>query len=235
MSWEDILKRIEVLPENKVEDMAEKQGLEWKTAKEKGYPISNLQMVVDIDDEDDSLRGYTSFKDMGKYYFVGNGYSYQKGAFGRVVPYRNDKVVPKNMPKIVLVNPIEGASKEGLMRMVARGGGIEIKDYSMVDDIMSEQEYERLTANPNITMGRYPPLKLMKWEETLKASKKKARRKKKKSNVNAAGNYTKPALRRRIFNRIKAGNKGGRAGQWSARKAQMLALAYKRAGGGYRN
>ena len=52
--------------------------------------------------------------------------------------------------------------------------------------------------------------------------------------VNAAGNYTKPAMRRRIFQRIKAGNKGGRPGQWSARKAQMLARAYKKAGGGYR-
>jgi len=60
------------------------------------------------------------------------------------------------------------------------------------------------------------------------------RKKRSKSRVNEAGNYTKPALRKRIFNRIKAGNKGGRPGQWSARKAQMLALAYKRAGGGYR-
>ena len=51
--------------------------------------------------------------------------------------------------------------------------------------------------------------------------------------VNAAGNYTKPAMRRRIFQRIKAGNKGGASGQWAARKAQMLAKAYKKAGGGY--
>ena len=57
---------------------------------------------------------------------------------------------------------------------------------------------------------------------------------KKKSTVNASGNYTKPGLRKRIFNRIKAGSKGGRPGQWSARKAQMLAKAYKKAGGGYR-
>ena len=60
------------------------------------------------------------------------------------------------------------------------------------------------------------------------------KKKRRKSRVNEAGNYTKPPLRKRIFNRIKAGNKGGRPGQWSARKAQMLALAYKRAGGGYR-
>lgn len=74
---------------------------------------------------------------------------------------------------------------------------------------------------------------------TLKDSGKKVVRKskkttKKKSTVNAAGNYTKPAMRKRLFNRIKAGTKGGRAGQWSARKAQMLAVAYKKAGGGYR-
>jgi len=56
-----------------------------------------------------------------------------------------------------------------------------------------------------------------------------------KSRVNEAGNYTKPGMRKRIFNRIKAGGKGGAPGQWSARKAQMLASAYKKAGGGYKN
>ena len=54
------------------------------------------------------------------------------------------------------------------------------------------------------------------------------------SKVNQAGNYTKPTMRKRQFNRIKAGGKGGKPGQWSARKAQMLARAYKAAGGGYR-
>lgn len=48
------------------------------------------------------------------------------------------------------------------------------------------------------------------------------------------GNYTKPALRNTIKKRITAGNKGGRPGQWSARKAQMVAMAYRQAGGGYR-
>lgn len=57
---------------------------------------------------------------------------------------------------------------------------------------------------------------------------------KKKSRVNEAGNYTKPGLRKSIFNRIKAGGKGGRPGQWSARKAQMMAKAYKKKGGGYK-
>ena len=60
------------------------------------------------------------------------------------------------------------------------------------------------------------------------------KKKKSKSRVNEAGNYTKPEMRKRLFNRIKAGSKGGKPGQWSARKAQMLAAAYKKAGGGYR-
>jgi hypothetical protein len=56
-----------------------------------------------------------------------------------------------------------------------------------------------------------------------------------KSRVNEAGNYTKPGLRKSIFERIKAGGKGGAPGQWSARKAQMMAQQYKRAGGGYKD
>ena len=59
--------------------------------------------------------------------------------------------------------------------------------------------------------------------------------KKRKSRVNQAGNYTKPTMRKRLFNKIKAGAKGGKPGQWSARKAQMTAMAYKKAGGGSRN
>ena len=55
-----------------------------------------------------------------------------------------------------------------------------------------------------------------------------------KSRVNEAGNYTKPAMRERLFKKIKAGGKGGKPGQWSARKAQMLAREYKAKGGGYR-
>ena len=56
-----------------------------------------------------------------------------------------------------------------------------------------------------------------------------------KSKVNEANNYTKPGMRKRIFNSVKAGGKGGAPGQWSARKAQMLAKRYKEAGGGYKS
>lgn len=55
------------------------------------------------------------------------------------------------------------------------------------------------------------------------------------SRVNEAGNYTKPGMRKSLFERIKAGGKGGSPGQWSARKAQMLASEYKAKGGKYRD
>ena len=57
-----------------------------------------------------------------------------------------------------------------------------------------------------------------------------------KSKVNEAGNYTKPGLRKRIFNSVKAAAvQGTGAGEWSARKAQVMAKRYKDAGGGYRD
>lgn len=56
-----------------------------------------------------------------------------------------------------------------------------------------------------------------------------------KSTVNSAGVYTKPTMRKAIFEKIKAGSKGGNPGQWSARKAQMMAVEYKAKGGGYKS
>lgn len=56
-----------------------------------------------------------------------------------------------------------------------------------------------------------------------------------KSRVNEAGNYTKPSMRKKLFEQIKNSNtQGTAAGQWSARKAQLLAKKYKEKGGGYR-
>lgn len=56
-----------------------------------------------------------------------------------------------------------------------------------------------------------------------------------KSTVNAAGNYTQPTMRKSLFNKIKAGTKGGDPNEWSARKAQLLAKEYKAKGGGYKS
>jgi hypothetical protein len=57
---------------------------------------------------------------------------------------------------------------------------------------------------------------------------------KSKSKVNQSGNYTKPTMRKQLFNKIKAGTKGGDPNEWSARKAQLLAREYKAKGGSYK-
>ena len=83
------------------------------------------------------------------------------------------------------------------------------------------------------------PYKSRAQQAAIAISKKKAAAKKKTgmskggSTVNAAGNYTKPAMRKKLVAQIKAGSKGGKPGQWSARKAQMVAKQYKAKGGGY--
>jgi hypothetical protein len=85
-------------------------------------------------------------------------------------------------------------------------------------------------------MGDIAPSKMPK-------GKKKARRDdtdftqyKEGGKVNAAGNYTKPSLRKKIVSQVKAAaTHGTGAGQWSARKAQLVAKKYKAAGGGYRD
>ena len=57
-----------------------------------------------------------------------------------------------------------------------------------------------------------------------------------KSKVNEAGNYTKPGMRKKLFESIKASaTQGTAAGQWSARKAQLLAKRYKERGGSYKD
>ena len=83
--------------------------------------------------------------------------------------------------------------------------------------------------------GQANSLEALELRKGGSAKRKTTKKKKSKSKVNEAGNYTKPGLRKRIFNRIKAGGKGGAPGQWSARKAQMMAKAYKAAGGGYKS
>ena len=90
------------------------------------------------------------------------------------------------------------------------------------------------SANKGTISGVAKGQKLAKGGATRKTSKPAQSKTKSKSRVNEAGNYTKPTLRKRLFEKIKAGGKGGAPGQWSARKAQMLAREYKAAGGGYK-
>ena len=85
-------------------------------------------------------------------------------------------------------------------------------------------------------MGAINPSKMPKGKTKARRDNTDFTEYKKGGSVNAAGNYTKPELRKRIVSQVKAAaTHGTGAGQWSARKAQLVAKKYKAAGGGYRD
>ena len=87
----------------------------------------------------------------------------------------------------------------------------------------------------DINPSKMPGKKIIKRKDNPDDVEMYAKGGKTKSKVNEAGNYTKPELRKRIFNSVKAAAvQGTGAGQWSARKAQLMAKRYKAAGGGYK-
>jgi hypothetical protein len=85
-------------------------------------------------------------------------------------------------------------------------------------------------------MGAIRPSKMPKGKKTARRDNTDFTQYAEGGHVNAAGNYTKPSLRKRIVSQVKAAaTQGTGAGQWSARKAQLVAKRYKAAGGGYRD
>jgi hypothetical protein len=84
-------------------------------------------------------------------------------------------------------------------------------------------------------MGDIAPSKMPKGKKKARRDNTDFTQYKEGGKVNAAGNYTKPELRKRIVSEVKsAATQGTGAGQWSARKAQLVAKKYKAAGGGYK-
>lgn len=154
MSWWNIIKRIEILPEEKLLDLDE-----FVRAEEKGYPsiLHPLKIVADFDDKTNKLRGYTSYRNFGTFFFVGNSYILERkgGLFRRLLDYR-DKKIDEDIPKITLLNPIEGTDLSRLSSYVESRGGVKIIEYSQVDDIMSENMYNQMKVLP---MFRYAPFK----------------------------------------------------------------------------
>ena len=104
----DILKRIDVLPEESLEHLEE-----FVSAEEKGYPsiLHPLKIVADFDDETNKLRGYTSYRDFGKFFFVGNSFVFDKegGVFRRLLEHRDNKI-GEGIPKITLLNPLKSSA-----------------------------------------------------------------------------------------------------------------------------
>jgi len=89
---------------------------------------------------------------------------------------------------------------------------------------------------PSRGMGAIMPTKMGKPKRKARRDDTNFTEYKEGGKVNAAGNYTKPSLRKRIVSQVKAAaTHGTAAGQWSGRKAQLVAKKYKEKGGGYRD
>lgn len=150
MSWFDVIKMVELMTESSVSKIYPN----FKTATERGYPsiINPLTLVVKKVGEE--LGAFTSFSDMGKFYFVGSGFSNPKyegqGHFRQVRESRDDYT--KGKPRITLLNPTNEKSREMVFRM-ARKNGEEVISYEQVKDIMTEQEYGAMSILPMFRYG----------------------------------------------------------------------------------
>jgi hypothetical protein len=117
---------------------------------EKGYPEIIHPVTYFVGAIYPDIIGYTSFSDMGKFYFVGNTYIDPKfrgrGLYNQLLSDRNKYL--SNKPKITLVNPIENTNLEILQQQVAKQGGVGIYCYTQVCDIMSEKIYIKLSSLP---------------------------------------------------------------------------------------
>lgn len=133
--------------------------------------------------------------------------------------------------------PVKGTGKP--IRTFKEGGSADdVRDYSRYNARILRALIKRYGSDAKarevmrVTDGG-ELLKIMREEESENSL---AEGGKVKSKVNAAGNYTKPGMRKKLFESIKASaTQGTAAGQWSARKAQLLAKRYKEKGGGYRD
>ena len=117
--------------------------------------------------------------------------------------------------------------------MASRGMG-DISSSKMPKGVRKERRDD--TAFKQYKEGGKVTAKYMKFSDTGKPIGMVPVTKAKGGGVNAAGNYTKPSMRKRLVSQVKAAaTQGTGAGQWSARKAQLVAKKYKAAGGGYRD
>ena len=116
----------------------------------KGYPeiVSPLTYFARL--ENNSLLGYTSYSDMGEFYFVGNTFilpeARGKGVYSELLSHRNRCLPDK--PKITLVNPINNTNPEVLYAQVRKQGGVEVLCYSDVEEIMSQEMFDTIKELP---------------------------------------------------------------------------------------
>ena len=120
------------------------------TAIEKGYPEIVAPLTYFVRVNHNEMLGYTSYRDMGGFYFVGNTFihpnSRGQGVYSELLSHRN-RCLPEK-PKVTLVNPINGTNPEILFAQVEKQGGIKVTCYEDVADIMCEEIYNLLVELP---------------------------------------------------------------------------------------
>jgi len=130
--------------------ISEKNWIDNSTPSEKGYPSIIEPITYFIGCKYPDMIGYTSFSDMGDFYFVGNTYIAPahrgQGLYSRLLSDRNEYL--RDKPKITLANPIENTNLKILEHQVCKQGGIPVKSYEEVSDIMTQAVYEILSRLP---------------------------------------------------------------------------------------
>jgi hypothetical protein len=151
LNWWSIIKEIEVLTEAQVAEKVER----FKTAVEKGYPsiVTPLNLIAEVN-EAGEIEGFTSYKDMGEFFFVGNSFIYEigkgKGLFMELRRERDEYT--RGKPRITLLNPLDAKSAVKVEAIASKSGD-KVTEYSQVEDIMDENTYFEMSKKP---MYRYP-------------------------------------------------------------------------------
>ena len=121
--------------------------IDRRSPTDKGYPdiINPVSYLVGSSYPD--IIGYTSYSDMGNFYFVGNTYISPRfrgrGFYGKLLSTRNERLNDK--PKITLVNPIEDTDIGILHAQLRKQGGVKVESYEDVSDIMGENTYNEFS------------------------------------------------------------------------------------------
>ena len=153
--WFDIIKSVELMTESSV--LRRMKGAQ--SAVEKGYPSIITPLTLVVKKEGEKLVAYTSFSDLGDFFFVGNSYTVPdeqgKGYYSQVIGSRREYT--KGKPRVALLNPKNERAIAATRTIIRREGGKEIQSYDDVSDFMKKEDYDAMFSTGLIGF-RYPVL-----------------------------------------------------------------------------
>jgi len=153
--WFDILKSVELMTESSV--LSRMKGAQ--SAVEKGYPSIITPLTLVVKKEGEKLVAYTSFSDLGDFFFVGNAYTAPdeqgKGYYSQVIGSRREYT--KGKPRVTLLNPKNKRAIAATRVIIRREGGKEIQSYDDVSDFMKKEDYDAMFST-GLVGFRYPVL-----------------------------------------------------------------------------